>query len=154
MSVWGWTGGGWSKPGLRGRSRGPTQRPLTCSKKGDAHCFTAVSFTQSFPVVCAVLQHDIASEHHVCPGSGRASHVHLWFQVRTPRSLGAASPCPTCYCESPSPRGWGPGIRLRGLGAVRALGGGRDSTADLFLTLLSISTFNSSLTLALFSSVC
>ena len=110
----------------------------TCSKKGDAHCFTAVSLMKSFPAVCAVLQRDIASEHHVCPGSGSVSHAHLWFQVRTPRSLGAASPCPACYCESPSPRGWGPGITLRGLGAVRGAG----QWEGLYCRLIFDSTFH------------
>ena len=41
-----------------------------------------------------------------------------------------------------------PGSGCEGWGQSGVLGGGRDSTADLFLTLLSISTFNS-LTLAL-----
>ena len=112
------------------------------------HCCLLHRRQKSFPVVCAVLQRDIASEHHVCPGMAEP-HTHTCGFKSEPLGVWGLLRRALPVTVNPLCQGAGaPGSGCEGWGQSGALGGGRDSTTDLFLTLLSISTFNSSLTLA------
>ena len=92
------------------------------------HCCLLHRRQKSFPVVCAVLQRDIASEHHVCPGMAEP-HTHTCGFKSEPLGVWGLLRRALPVTVNPLCQGAGaPGSGCEGWGQSGALGGGRDST--------------------------